>query len=572
MNTTKGVTDESRDLSTLVAKAKDCEVWGDVEEKMFQDKTWHATLTNHLEEKLASKAKNAELVTQLRKRSLAALASDNRRLRNRTDSAPHVAGLKHQRAKLQRVAYNFESDINVPLDAAYRPPNNFSVNSEVDVQFFVSSILETICGELSEHVTIACNRRICGIECDILLLHGENHIPFAAAEIKKNGTPEYVRAIFVDDHKVPKKFKGKVQGENLNQLRQISLFGLQKVFGLISDGNHSMITCTHEFSIAHDLENKAVSSRQEENGQYHPDSSPGNKIEFVENSSNLMTQVFNRLSGSENILYCSGYSNVENDMKPGAGCWMPTLKLLTHFVRLALNTVDPRCFCREVKLNTRLPVRVIDPNDHSDMFAHTTITFNKVPNLWKCLLGVQQLPRIHLFKHLGMGANGDCCLAATNSKNPSFCAVKFFAERHTALECAQKEEFCWHAIYETLPKARVVPLPPTSNQDKIQEDACLCMPYLVPIDDHEERKKALTDGSVKGCLQDFAAKGYHHNEVRWRHLGRFRLKHDDPSSTKVYLCDLGNLRKRDTESDCEWGQATSCWIQESTSKLEESAM
>ena len=68
---------------------------------------------------------------------------------------------------------------------------------------------------------------------------------------------------------------------------------------------------------------------------------------------------------------------------------------------------------------------------------------------------------------------------------------------------------------------------------------------------------ALQDGSIRRCLEEFAAQNYHHNEVLWRHLGYFHTK----SVNKVYLCDLGSLTERpENLDDTDWADQTEKWI------------
>lgn len=123
------------------------------------------------------------------------------------------------------------------------------------------------------------------------------------------------------------------------------------------------------------------------------------------------------------------------------------------------------------------------------------------------------------------------------------------------MSSAETEGEMWNDIYDgKLPKeARVVRLSPNSTE----VDACLCMPYLIPID-RKQRKKALDDGSIRTCLQDFASRGYHHREVQWRHLGFFGKC---VTEAEVYLCDLGSLEKHNGKSDEDWEKLTSEWIQ-----------
>lgn len=586
-----GVSGEiDHELTDLVRKAKEYGLWNQMKEISYRNEEFHQMFKEDLqqavsreeklrssEEKLRSREeKLRSREEKLRQRSLAALFEEKRVLSNRTDSHPHVKKLKHSPAEIKRVQYNFNDDIFIPTDSEYTIPHDMSVESETDVQRFIIGILESILRAIAKDVTAVQNRRITGVECDILLLHGKNRIPFAAVEIKKNGAKEFVEAIFEDGEEVDEQLRGKVQGEHLNQLEVIQFFGFGKVFGAISDGNHSMITCTASFSPEDFPSSDEMSSKKrsaESMNEGSKKKSPGKAVKFHQKPTGLglMKHLRPRTKPSK-LLYCSGYADCEKD-----GGWVPTVKLLTHLVRLAVKTVDPDRFCREIELGTNLPARVIKLSDNSDVFAHSTVKFDKKPDLWACLLRKKDVGEILLFKNLGLGANGDCCLATTRCRN-WFCAVKFFAERDSALECATKEQLRWNTIYNELPQSRVVTFPTTTvsengdNTDKT--DACLCMPYLIPIDDDEARQNALNDGSIRDCLVEFAAKGYLHNEVKWRHLGLFRSqsKSQSASATKVYFCDHGNLRERkEEESNACWESLSIEWMENSMTALAQRA-
>ena len=106
-----------------------------------------------------------------------------------------------------------------------------------------------------------------------------------------------------------------------------------------------------------------------------------------------------------------------------------------------------------------------------------------------------------------------------------------------------------------------------------KEYACLCMPYLLPIDGHDARKMALQDGSIEMCLKFFADRGYIHKEARWHHLGLFRSS-SPQAATKVYLNDLGESSihaRKDQESAVDWIALTTKWIQESLQHLSNAA-
>ena len=520
-------------------------------------------------------AQKQEVIAQkqevINRRSLRQLKDWKWRLVNLTASDPHVKELKHRKAQVVRVDYDIAGEIAVPWDEAFTPPEN-SVDSEIDVQFFVVAILRSIANSVSTEIHFAMNRRIAGIECDILLMHGNNRIPFSAVEIKKNGVEKFVRAIFNDDESVEAQFKGKVQGEHLLQLEQIQLFGFEKVFGVISDGNHSMITCTASFTNQDDPpssgQEKTLSKKQDADVMQEEGSrtSPDNEVKFVGKQPQLKKTIGRIMSLTPPpSLYCSNYSSVVADSEEVN--WEPTLKLLTRFVNLAFNSVNARKFHREIPLNTPLSARIIRLREPCDLFAHQKITFTGKPSLRECLLEKKNVAEILLFKHLGMGRNGDCCLATTRDLK-SFCAVKFFADRAAAQENAQSECDLWNSIYDGLPRARTVKLPRLGGKgESANPDYCLCMPYLVPIDG-DKRTEALGNGSIDACLNSFRTKNYLHNEVLWRHLGFFGKSTEEQ---KVYLCDLGSLTQRSEETDAEWERKAKEWKDTCKDQLHQTA-
>ena len=503
-----------------------------------------AALENiHLKQELEQKVDH--LKQKVKGMSLLAIKDTKTTLKNLTASQPHVAELKHKIAKIDRVGYSFNDSL-VDWNAPYLSPKEFASDSETDTQSFILNLLRAISYENKE-IKFVQNRRIIGIECDIVLLYGKNRIPFAVVEIKKDGGDDYVRAIFDDAKGVDRKLKGKVQGEHFDQLEGIKFFGFTKVFGLISDGNHSMITCTDQFG-----------NNQEMQGSQSTSANPplNSSLTFINDpKSSLNTR--SQTKKIERIIYCSDYSNVEKDKS-----WENSINVLAHFLKLAEGSIRSGEFSYEIPLKTPLPARKMRL-DGAEMFANATIKFEKEPDLKNCLLSDEsEVENIFLFKHLGMGQNGDCCLATTESGH-SFCAVKFFSDRKVASQSAEAEVQKWHAIYTKLPKAKVVRLPHIDQSG--ETDFCLCMPYLIPIESkerHTEDSRAL----IKTCLEDFAKSGYHHNEVKWHHLGFF----GKGKERKVYLCDLSDLVECGKESDEKWIELTKAWINKSLQNLDKS--
>ena len=527
---------------------------------------------------MALAEENARLSEMVRERSLLALLKDKRPFRNMTASSPHVQDLKHPIAELVRVTYDYDDDIEIPWNAPYTQRQTPIIQSETDIQSAVHAILTSISSKMWKgKVLIHQNRRVMGTECDHLLTYGPNSIPYSACEIKKKGGEDFVSAIFEDGDEVHEKLKGKVQGEHFVQLATIRLFGQKKVFGLISDGNHSMITCTSEFT-KDDLHETATQQYRTNaaptpNKRPRPSPSlegdekyisPDNKIEFDDGAQ------FSQEADTDETrkLYCSHYTDVIKEGGNGDDAdWNRTVKMFTHFLCLGFNSVDPHLFTRKIKLNETLPARGMkishEGNDlvyKSEQFAHTSIRFDKQPNVHRCLLSNNAVNTVKLLKHLGLGVNGDCCLGTT-IRGESFCAVKFFADRNNAYENAKKEQSAWNTIYDCeLPKVLLVKLPPVEANTQTW-DACICMPYLVPVDSTADRQAALDSGMIEDRLKAFAVKNYHHNEAGvWRHWGEFCIGQNEEKYSP-FLCDLGNLTKRaDTTTDDEWEESTATWI------------
>jgi hypothetical protein len=92
-------------------------------------------------------------------------------------------------------------------------------------------------------VSIATNRIIAGIECDIVLLYGtgSQRIPFSAIKVKKPGTQRFDEIIFStssDDNKGA----GIIAGQHFDQLCALECMDYTSLLGMITNGNKWMIT------------------------------------------------------------------------------------------------------------------------------------------------------------------------------------------------------------------------------------------------------------------------------------------------------------------------------------------
>jgi hypothetical protein len=226
------------------------------------------------------------------------------------------------------------------------------------------------------------------------------------------------------------------------------------------------------------------------------------------------------------------------------------IKLIATFIRLACRPLREK---KSMPKMSKMACRALDLNVNSAKGSGGDMRCSFEKMSWETIdlascVNFKTDKEIFLFRHLGGGANGGCCLALTKNGGQC-CAVKFFLDQDgpSRLKLAQNELVNWNAVYghdTQLPKCHVGNLP--------NSDGYLCMPYLRPIS-KSERQTCINNGKVKDALNRFAVSGYKHNDVCWRHLGWWQ--------EKLYLLDLGDI------SECE-EQDRQAWVNQACSLLE----
>jgi Family of unknown function (DUF5898) len=165
---------------------------------------------------------------------------------------------------------------------------------------------------------------------------------------------------------------------------------------------------------------------------------------------------------------------------------------------------------------------------------------------------------------IGTGRTGQCWLAVT--KEGCICVVKVFTKRgrdwYNLLEKAEIECEGWNTIYSNHLDGKVSELVLT-----LDNEIHLRMPYIRALSDTadgeiRERMRLLQEGgegSLAQALRFFAAQGYRHPSIKWKHVGR---ESSDPES-KIIFFDLGSV-----ERPVNWGDgAREKWAQESLDHL-----
>jgi hypothetical protein len=173
---------------------------------------------------------------------------------------------------------------------------------------------------------------------------------------------------------------------------------------------------------------------------------------------------------------------------------------------------------------------IVDPFNLSPQRAY--ITLSEVSWSWARLsngtqLNLSQLPRkdckqLHLLKHLGKGsfgtaalacsANGNCCVLKTGNTKNTTRNKNLLQDEEKALvgECE-----AWRAVYNV------------GRVQLFRSRATLVMPFIEICD--------VLDDDVREAAEFFAKRGYKHEDLRKRHVGK--------KGSKVMFIDLGRVSK-----------------------------
>jgi hypothetical protein len=606
------------DLGTLLAETQDCtvqqriEIWsawirdnpghpnlGVVERMILQERealSKDQLIASLRQEAVSKDQVIASLEQEIALRSLISLKTNYPALRDCTISGPHLSK-NHPHADINTLDGDFLQAVDSNwLDedfwrTTFADRSSFrTCSSESEAQCFVVLLLEAVLVglKLDKYVGIAQNRTLAGCECDVLLVYKPNFLPFAVIEVKKPcNTAEQRNQVWKGIRKAKTtKRTNVVAGQIFDAMTSIRLFGFSRVCGMIATGNQWRLVGTYTEDDPDNLEtaNKAIqgSMKLETStgktvlsviAQFQSsDSSNRNNtgspeqpcVEFISEAissrRNSGGSIAHRVIWASKITPSIEPQDDENQLVKGVeAAGGPIISLISLFVvqscKLLLEYLGRNSVWQpnpSIRIHPKMPCRLLMAQNLR-VFAFSTIRLKKQPKLDSFIQeGTRQLFVIH---HLGMGASGNCCLAVTRNGG-SCCAIKFY--HHNLQEqdqLAGRELDNWNSVYgkvNNFPKCKVW---------RVAGGPCLIMPYLHPIP-AVERQTRLTDGSIKKALQMFAKSGFVHEDVKWRHLGKWNM--GTPNEI-IVLLDLGLIRKVRDELEGE------SWCTESFEKLKQSA-
>jgi hypothetical protein len=527
-------------------------------------------------QEIAEKDKTiAEKDKTIAERSLRHLITNAFTYVDRTNSKPHCASKTHRKSKLIASNINVKEFPDEAWNASYTSPTDekeFNVDSETMVVDPAVRILQALIVGLGlkQLVYVSSNRVVAGVELDIVLLYGSQRIPFAAIEVKKPGYEGFDDNIIFQGEDGNDTQAGVTTGQHLDQLNAIRLFGFQSVFGMITNGSKWMLTSTTKVieevpdwdydlgkvlrtnePVPNDtspeqnliylieppvvripiLAAAAVSVSEEEGLQKTKDSMEEDsmKEDSMEEDS---TEEESSESANGRVLYASQVVHITKNAE-GVVSGENVVQLIAEFLRLACGSfskVTPKSVGNSLESCRVLHI------EHPELCCFQKKTFTQGVQPGKYLLDKCKL--IYLVTSIGRGQHGDCCLGLSED-GTSCCAVKFFLKLKDdvpILQLATQELENWKKVYgndKDLPACRVGKLP---------NGGCyLCMPYLKPI---LISKRLEETENVEEALRRFAKSGYKHNDIRWRHFGGW--------NDKLFMCDLGDIEKLETEDADAW--------------------
>jgi hypothetical protein len=547
-----------------------------LEEQISSLQEWLESNPDHVYRKLAeSTFEDKENLRQLRQRSLRVILNGNYpNLIDRTISGFYFP-MNHGKAEVENI--NIASEVFSQVkdlcmteefwSAPYTLPSTMNCDSETAALFPVQLLLDAILKglKLDKVVDVVFNRTLAGAECDILLVYTPHRLPFAVLEIKKPPfAAESRKHLFHGD---PDKGGNRVAGEILAEMMGVRLFGFHKVFGMISTSNQWRLVCTHDIDAKDgsddiDAMKKALNELQERakqlsrlpstdetedeasnNAVFHDPESPNQRSVRYHDGINTRTDPKVHASQIVPNLDGNGGPKVED-----AG--QDIIQVATLFILKACTTLtqllqmNPKGL-ETIDIYSKMPCRILTSKE--EQFAFGTVSLKSLN-----LDGFKAMKTIHVIHHLGMGAYGNCCLGVSSTGLTS-CVVKFYhtmAQPLAIEKMARQEAENWTLVYG---KQKVLPM---SYQLKVAGGYCLVMPYLRPIP-RGERHAELKQTEIEGALRDFSKSGYKHDDIKWRHFGRWQKK--------LFLLDLGSISLIKNEA------AKSDWVTKSMEKLRNTA-
>jgi len=512
-------------------------------------------------------------------KSLEALSNYYPILKNRTATSAHYSKhhkpaelkqydveIKHKEVfdRLQSTCTYLSDFWKTPFSTKAVKDLDVSCDSEIAAQSRVVQLLESVISglKLNNMIEVVQNRMLAGNECDILLVHRTNRLPFAPIEVKK---PGFRNKVFGEEQSKSKDpGEGQIQtrsrarrkpnescemnlvaGQVLDECLGVKLFGFSNVYGMLTDWNHWRLSCAREITPMGDTEFaklRAFYPTESTQVDRKDSSPPPLKFDFseqeqvqlgegevVQASGAKRKRDDQRCLEDDRILYCTE-TVPDTDFDDSSKEGKEIVSFVALFVIRAFLSVHALQEGQIDLNNKKLPCRVLS-TENKDQFAFGSVTTKSLT--WQANFP-KRVTKLSVVHPLGYGDSGECCIAVTG--NGSVWVVKFFRghkDMDPIKERVGSELQNWNVVYgekKDLPKCFTMDVP---------NGPCLVMPFLKPVL-VEERKKLLDECKIKTALKFFASSGFIHCDVQWRHFGWW---HND-----LLMLDLGNVKRVDDKS------------------------
>ncbi|KJE94769.1 hypothetical protein CAOG_005355 [Capsaspora owczarzaki ATCC 30864] len=158
------------------------------------------------------------------------------------------------------------------------------------------------------------------------------------------------------------------------------------------------------------------------------------------------------------------------------------------------------------------------------------------------IFGGPKPTNVYCFVDLGRGRDGHAWLASPYTKlNHGVCVLKVRNPRVTSSLSATGEAALWREIWGSRHKNTLIANPFLETHSV---DDAIYMPYVKMVGDvrlceDEERRPILV--AAARAVEHMASLGYRHKDVRWRHVGIYRIMGDD--TLYAVLIDLSDVEK-----------------------------
>jgi hypothetical protein len=454
------------------------------------------------------------------------------------------------------------------LDAPWFKRQDNDCDSENDVRGRVEGLLRSVVTglKLDDTIQVVTTRTLAGAECDVLLVYKRNRLPFGTIEVKKPGSliQDQKLVFFGDDS------GNKVAGQIYDHMLALTLFGYQRVFGMITTWNHWRLVSTCHSHVTDDLKSFMGTAVEESLQKFQGITVPNQNWTNISAKGSPIVQEAKYIDNgpavaSKREIFASqiipdlmlDYDQERNQDERSSTLQSTTqesgreiLQLVIIFVLKALWSLSdllakPGCSPWTVAIRPQMACRILQEVNPS-VFAYGTATVTGVA-YGKC---VPAKARINVIHHLGSGEFGCVCLGVSVT-SLSCCAVKFFhRSQPDAATAAERELKNWTKAYgkQSFVEKAHIRMAGTLS--------CLVMPYFRPVL-KKDRKKLLRNGDIKRALENFALLKCTHDDVRWRHFGYW--------NEEMVLFDLGAIHEKQSDEKIK------DWYSISMQRLSESA-